>query len=193
MKLRSKKMKRTPVPIISTVVVLCFAVSSALAGTRSVQRLTVVDNGKTVADWQGIEGDGNQTPVFNVIALQVRHQLLILGVTRAGFLGTDNQLYFTSNDCSGVPYFAISVPFPAPLPDTALRTAVAGTNVYTAAGDSQAIVVNSVLAGLNTPGNSYCLQYSFAADALPSDLTIDLRAQFTPPYAVVPIKAESQN
>ena len=97
---------------------------------QPVQALTVVDaNGKQVGNVLGIGGDGNQTPVFNVVAFKAHKNLLTLGVVANGFIGTDSQLFFTSFDCSGSPSFSVTGTFPAPFPDTARRTAVMGGTV----------------------------------------------------------------
>ena len=166
---------------------------SAQNSTQPVQSLTVLDaNAKKVGKLLSIGGDGNQTPVFNLVAFKVRKNLLTLGVTANGFLGSDSQLFFASFDCSGAAFFNLTATFPQTLPDTASRTAVSNGKVFSPDGSaSETVNVNSFLTSLNSPGNASCLQSSFSLDVLRSQLVIDLGTQFSAPFSVVATPAEN--
>ncbi len=189
--------------MVGVAVLVSFATSVAYGQARlqPVERLTIFDaGGRVVGNIVGFSDFGGGFPFFGpftgdpagpfnfagkppvfqpLVAFRVDSILLVLGVERRRFLGSENQLVFESADCSGTPFFDTEV-------SMVPRTAVRNHTVYVPDPNSghRLITVRSFLFDLNADPFCEQLPEPFSQDGIPAQSVIDLSTQFTPPFTV---------
>ena len=159
---------------------LVFLLSASTAhtqntGLQSVNQLTVIDAyGKRVGTVLSAETSVFDNPLW--VALKVGGVSFLIGVKRNAFIGTLG-LVFESTNCSGTAFMQS-------LPELVLPySAIRDQTVYLPDPQSTPRSVNfrSVLSDRHSPN---CFQNSGTILAIPTITVIELRREFTPPFAV---------
>ena len=147
---------------------------------QTIQTLTVFDaNGKRV---------GNVITLFGTyasVAFRIRGEIVVLGVSSVQFEGTNglaernSSLTFESANCTGMPFYPRSNPFP---PGLAPFHILDGSKLYTVDGPPRTAIIRST-GSTSFPGVCGPIG-SFQATQLPLRFLIDLATQFQPPFTL---------